>query len=909
MFIKNLNFNEIRDIIISSRSCFFVDGCVLKAKSSSVIFDLGTFGLIDKISVYFRRNSGNGIFTIEVGECLKEERVLATTNIDIDLLGCKTIKISRPNHSIGDIVITGIDILLNQEETKLAKNWKAILYRCNNYNGIKLSNSRLFVIDGGYIEDNSNYIKDIVTEPPYLYQKDDNKFKFYNHCEILDIITSGDVPLLKSNIDIFSSHGAPFPNLVKEPLVSHTDNKEKSFMENEWANSWIVYDSAVSSGFSGFISNSKELAATIKSNKEEFLILRKGGISHVPLLTIDPNIEYNITINAKKLNGNGKIYIWMSDSIQSVNYKKIIIINNNFSDQNIALTPSIVGGPCKLYLSMDNDGVGEVLVARVRVFQNVRSEQAEILNKYYSNNPPKNLTKINSANIPPKSIDLAYQIKSDKIISKKKHFVIVIPSYNNAKWVEKNIQSVINQNYNNYRIIYTDDCSEDGTFEKVSEIVNSSSKREKFTLIKNIERIGALHNLYNMIYSCDDEEIILTLDGDDWLVDENVLNKLNQVYFSDEVWMTYGQYQNFPDGGRGIAQAIPGNVIADNYFRHYTWCASHLRTFYTWLFKSIKKEDFLYKGAFMSMAWDMTIQFPMLEMSSSRSKFINDILYVYNLENPINDHKVNVKLQQDLDRYVRAMPKYQKLTAPTTNQEPIGLLIIATGKYHEYIQGLISSADNYFLKGMNVTYYVFSDKEHNIRSNRPIVQIPTEHKPFPYATLLRYQYFTNSADILSKNKYLYYIDVDCLFVDHIGTEILGSRTAVVHCGFFNNTKSLVGPLETGADSTAYVNEEDIRNKYQFYYAGGFFGCKVSEFLTMAKICSENIEKDLEKGKIALWHDESHENRYFMDNVPDVVLSPGYHYPQSNLERYKKIWGRDFTAKILLLDKNHSLIRS
>src|SRR5437868_3721405 len=45
----------------------------------------------------------------------------------------------------------------------------------------------------------------------------------------------------------------------------------------------------------------------------------------------------------------------------------------------------------------------------------------------------------------------------------EKNMVIIIPSYNNCKWYERNLQSALSQNYTNFRVIYTDDCSTDGT--------------------------------------------------------------------------------------------------------------------------------------------------------------------------------------------------------------------------------------------------------------------------------------------------------------------------------------------------------------------------------------------------------------------------------------------------------------
>lgn len=496
----------------------------------------------------------------------------------------------------------------------------------------------------------------------------------------------------------------------------------------------------------------------------------------------------------------------------------------------------------------------------------------------------------------------SHNFKQKNILSThNKKFVIVIPSYNNIKYCDKNINSALNQDYSNYRIIFVDDCSNDGTFNKVQEIVNSSGKSNICTLVKNTKRVGALENLYNMIHSCEDDEIILTLDGDDWFPHDQVLNKL-KVYYSEDVWMTYGQYQNSNDGGRGVAQEYPTNIINSNGFRNYTWGASHLRTFYAWLFKNIKKEDLLYNGQFMKMTWDLATMLPMLEMAGNRSKFILEIMYIYNMDNPINDHKVDRSLQAMLDKYVRAKPKYKKIENAPIFKKNIGLMFIATGKYDQFLQPIIDSADKRFLVNQNVKYYIFTDKQNlNIQTNRKYEIINIEHKTFPFATLDRFKHFTNAKEKLKNQDYLFYCDVDSLFIEDINEEILGNLVGVQHCGYFNQ----IGPIETNSNSTAYIAPD----KRKIYFGGGFSGGIAESYLKLAEICYNNIEQDLKNNIIAIWHDESHINKYFSENTPDKILSPSYHYPQSNIEHYKKIWGgQNFAQKILLLDKKHNEVR-
>jgi len=240
--------------------------------------------------------------------------------------------------------------------------------------------------------------------------------------------------------------------------------------------------------------------------------------------------------------------------------------------------------------------------------------------------------------------------------------VIVIPSYNNERWCRENLESCI-QNYNNYRIIYINDCSTDNTYQLVHNYIAEHHLGNRVTLINNTQRRGALENLYNAIYQCQDWEIVATLDGDDFLSDPNVLSLLNKEYRNNNLWMTYGQFVEFPSGNIGFCEDFPEEVVQHNNFRHHGGVpVSHLRTFYAWLFKKIKKEDLMHEGSFYTMTWDKAMMIPMLEMcGKGRFKFIPDILYIYNFANPLNDCRVNGPLQAYLARVIFSKPAYQPL--------------------------------------------------------------------------------------------------------------------------------------------------------------------------------------------------------------------------------------------------------
>jgi len=240
--------------------------------------------------------------------------------------------------------------------------------------------------------------------------------------------------------------------------------------------------------------------------------------------------------------------------------------------------------------------------------------------------------------------------------------VLVITSYNNADWYQKNLDSAFSQSYENFRIIYVDDCSPDGTGDLVQQYVEQNGWQDRVTLVKNQVRKMKMENFYRAVNDfCLDEEIVIDFDGDDWLAHENVLSRINEAYEDSNVWMTYGSYVAWPEPIPGGCELIPEEVHKKGSYRQYKWVASQLRTFYGWLFKKIKKEDLLYDGVFLDRTADLGYMFPMMEMSGGRIEYIEDVLYIYNRATPINDNKVAVERQIFLASYLRSLPSYKKL--------------------------------------------------------------------------------------------------------------------------------------------------------------------------------------------------------------------------------------------------------
>jgi glycosyltransferase involved in cell wall biosynthesis len=254
-------------------------------------------------------------------------------------------------------------------------------------------------------------------------------------------------------------------------------------------------------------------------------------------------------------------------------------------------------------------------------------------------------------------------------VMEHKPFVIIVPSYNNSEWVERNLNSIFTQKYDNYRVIYIDDASQDSTLRKVKDSIDNHQMAHRTAVIHNEKNLGACENINRAVHSCCDEEIAMVLDGDDWFAHDRVLQRLNEIYASPDVWMTYGSYIEHPTYSYTVAnfaQPLPKKVVEKNKVREYTrkhWCLSHLRTFYVSLFKKIKTEDLLLDGKYYDATYDFAFMLPMAEMAGSHAKYVGEIFYIYNRETPLNDSKVRARRQQQIAEHILELPPYGRLYA------------------------------------------------------------------------------------------------------------------------------------------------------------------------------------------------------------------------------------------------------
>lgn len=286
-------------------------------------------------------------------------------------------------------------------------------------------------------------------------------------------------------------------------------------------------------------------------------------------------------------------------------------------------------------------------------------------------------------------------------------------------------------------------------------------------------------------------------------------------------------------------------------------------------------------------------------------RLVNNFYQRNNLNVPIDRVGIDIGLSNYLANEQQQLDKRFKVAV---------CFICVNEPYWEYAKQVMDSARQYLLPGHDVDFLLWTDmpKEHAKDLNATLFEIEPETWPMP--TLLRYSVYLQQEELLKKYDYIFHCDIDMLFVNIVGDEILTSGITAAQHPMYALDKSFWPPYEPNMGSEAYIPRPGmvIQDKGQprfmpLYFAGGFQGGKSDVWIKAMKDMKKMINKDLGKNYIPIWNDESIFNRYLFDNPPTQVLTPSYIYPDSLIEEYYvPRWGVRYEPRIVTLTKKHTL---
>ncbi|MCI4394718.1 hypothetical protein PGIGA_G00171860 [Pangasianodon gigas] len=214
--------------------------------------------------------------------------------------------------------------------------------------------------------------------------------------------------------------------------------------------------------------------------------------------------------------------------------------------------------------------------------------------------------------------------------------------------------------------------------------------------------------------------------------------------------------------------------------------------------------------------------------------------------------------------------KQQNITVATT--------VFALGKYVRFLKDFLESAEQHFMVGYRVHYYLFTDRPDKVPvvtlgEGRQLTVIKTaSSNRWQEISLRRMEMIEKliEEELTNKADYIFSLDIDSKFYGHWGAESLGDLVGVLHAWYFRTSRKGF-PYERRPESQAFIPLEEG----DYYYGGAVIGGHLDKVHKLAKTCRMQLEVDRANQIEAVWQEESHLNKYFLYNKPTKVLSPEY----------------------------------
>lgn len=215
--------------------------------------------------------------------------------------------------------------------------------------------------------------------------------------------------------------------------------------------------------------------------------------------------------------------------------------------------------------------------------------------------------------------------------------VVLVPFHNPGPFLQDCVASVRAQDYDRYQVFYLDDASDDGC-DRFLPPAGPHIRR-----LRTTRRRGLACNTHRLVREhTEADDIVVCLDGDDRLARPDALARINDFYNRHDCWVMYGQFRT-ASGQPGFAEPFASPA----HFRRLrdSFRLSHVRTFRAGLFHRIADQDPDYqclkddRGEWLTSAVDAALMYPLAELAGfDRVRYNDDVLYVYNDQNPLSHH-------------------------------------------------------------------------------------------------------------------------------------------------------------------------------------------------------------------------------------------------------------------------------
>lgn len=451
-----------------------------------------------------------------------------------------------------------------------------------------------------------------------------------------------------------------------------------------------------------------DLSASVYEKSSSYLFLTGVGMVLYPTKCFYKDI-FREDIFLKLANNNDDVWFW---AMLILNKIKIRLPYNNYKKINYIPNTQENG----LWLSINKHGEGNEAFNRImQAYPQIKKIMKE---EIISGNKPNNNGQENQ---------YKYAVS------------IIVPVYNMSKYLNRCLDSLVNQTLKEIEII----CINDGSTDNSLEILNEYAKKDNRIIIIN-QRNKKLPTTRNVGIEKSTGEYIGFIDADDY-IDLDFYEKLYKKAKTDNADIVRAPYYwIFPDGTKKpdsinkviLAKADNNETLNFNEHSGVVWNAIYNTDFikrYNILFdiEDLKVEDIMFTAK--------------CQLFSQKIKSINNAFYYYMQDNPYSEKTIN------LLKIKAASIIYLKL---------VNLLNISRLKkslYNTEFKRAMGRHDYIFRNGLKVKDFNRKEKAKYLKSFCKIAKLyKKEHgrfeKLYPYDSIFQYIY---DGDIHSYKNIVY----------------------------------------------------------------------------------------------------------------------------------------------------------
>lgn len=228
---------------------------------------------------------------------------------------------------------------------------------------------------------------------------------------------------------------------------------------------------------------------------------------------------------------------------------------------------------------------------------------------------------------------------------------IIIPNYNNEKYIESCINSIYNQSFKDYEIIVVDDGSNDASIKIIEEI---TKKKRNIILIKQYNQNAAIAR--NRGIELAKGEYVLFLDGDDYLYDKDSLLYMIRKIKNNDLLMS--NYKRVSENGTFLKNYIIKKDISKNHssiIDKYAF-ASALPTNKLYRLKTIREKNIYFDN--VDIGQDLNFYLKYLGVCN-KVAIIDKYSYCYRVNNNGMTRTINYNLL-DIVKSIDYVKKFYK---------------------------------------------------------------------------------------------------------------------------------------------------------------------------------------------------------------------------------------------------------